>query len=117
MMNVHTEMNGVIGNVIMKKKIGKCALCDKECELTFEHIPPRVAFNSTPAKPISEKELFDNKLDNGEERVPWDIEGLHYQNQQKGMGMFSLCEDCNNNTGSWYGDSYVTFAHIVHGAI
>lgn len=26
-----------------KKPKGKCALCRKECDLTFEHIPPRTA--------------------------------------------------------------------------
>lgn len=36
-----------------KRPRGKCALCRKECELTFEHIPPRTAFNSTPVKPVS----------------------------------------------------------------
>ena len=29
---------------------------------------------------------------------------------QKGSGKYSLCERCNNNTGNWYGSSYVDFA-------
>lgn len=101
----------------MKNHFGKCALCGKECELTFEHVPPRAAFNSTPARPVSGEKLFEEKLDDGEERMPWDMEGLPYQNQQKGMGKYSLCRECNNNTGSWYGDAYVTFARIAHAAI
>ena len=92
-------------------------MCGKECELTFEHIPPRAAFNSTPARPVSGEKLFEEKLDDGEERMPWDIEGLKYQNQQQGMGKYSLCRECNNSTGSWYGDAYVTFARIAHVAI
>lgn len=92
-----------------KKYIGKCALCRKECQLTFEHIPPRAAFNSTPAKPISgDGALFDD------DRMPWDTTGLPYQNQQKGMGRYSLCQECNNNTGSWYGDDYIIVAQVVH---
>ena len=35
-----------------KKTIGKCALCGRIGELSFEHIPPKAAFNSTPARPV-----------------------------------------------------------------
>ena len=74
----------------MAKHFGKCALCGQECELTFEHIPPRAAFNSTPTKPVSGEELLDD------DRMPWDTTGLKYTNQQKGMGRYSLCPKCNN---------------------
>ena len=98
----------------MAKHYGKCALCGRECELTFEHIPPRAAFNSTPARPVTGMELLIDKTPDGEERMPWDTTGLRYRNQQKGMGKYSLCQECNNNTGSWYGDAYVDFARAVH---
>ncbi len=92
-----------------KKHFGKCALCRQESKLTFEHIPPASAFNSTPSKPvIGDKILFD------EDRLPWDTSGLHFDNQQSGMGKFSLCKTCNNNTGSWYVNDYSLFAHIIH---
>jgi hypothetical protein len=29
---------------------------------------------------------------------------------QRGLGDFTLCEKCNNDTGSWYGASYVNWA-------
>lgn len=90
---------------LLKEHIGKCALCGKECKLTFEHIPPRAANNSKPAKPVSGNEYF--KKNN---RLPWDTTGIKYNNQQKGMGLFSLCSDCNNNTGSFYGNDYIEFA-------
>lgn len=93
----------------MSKQQGKCALCRKEGELTFEHIPPRAAFNSTPAKPVS-----GDKIIGDDDRMPWDITGLPYQNQQKGMGKYSLCKKCNNDTGTWYGYEYSRFAHITH---
>ncbi len=93
----------------MSNNFGKCALCKKECELSFEHIPPRAAFNSTPAKPVSGMELFKNI-----ERMPWETDGLHYSNQQQGMGVYSLCPNCNNNTGSWYGEAYTDLARKVH---
>lgn len=92
----------------MSKHFGKCALCKKECELTFEHIPPRKAFNSLPAKPVSWESIV--KRGTG---VPWDITGLPYQNQQKGMGLYSLCKTCNSNTGSWYGEAYRVFSERI----
>lgn len=95
----------------MPKHFGKCALCRNECELTFEHIPPRAAFNATPAKPVTGLQLHEGG------RMPWDTAGLTYQNQQQGMGKYSLCSTCNNNTGSWYGDEYVSFARTVHGVL
>lgn len=30
------------------------------------------------------------------------------------MGSFSLCQNCNNLTGTWYGNSYVDFAKRMH---
>lgn len=90
---------------LLKEGIGKCALCGKVCELTFEHIPPKSANNSNSAKPVSGAEYF--KKNN---RLPWDISGIKYENQQKGMGVFSLCQECNNNTGSFYGNDYLEFA-------
>lgn len=92
----------------MTKHYGKCALCRKECELSFEHIPPRSAFNSTPSRPVTGIGLLDDN------RMPWDTSGLRYTNQQQGMGRYSLCPKCNNDTGSWYGDDYKNIARIVH---
>lgn len=93
----------------MNSHRGKCALCRKECNLTFEHIPPKAAFNSTPARPIT-----GEKLIHPDERMPWETDGLRYVNQQQGMGKYSLCETCNNNTGAWYGNDYNVIAHVIH---
>lgn len=93
----------------MKKHYGKCALCRTEGELSFEHIPPQSSFNSTPAKPVSGDSIM---LD--DDRMPWDIEGLPYSNQQRGMGKYSLCASCNNNTGTWYGYDYKLMAHVIN---
>ena len=96
----------------MKENMGKCALCGRLGELTFEHIPPKAAFNSSPVKPV-------NKMADKEfaERLPWEIDGLPYLNLQRGNGVYSLCQECNNCTGSWYGAAYVDVAHIAHLAI
>lgn len=92
----------------MPKHFGKCALCGSECELTFEHIPPRSAFNATPAKPVTGEGILKD------DRMPWDTTGLPYKNQQQGMGKYTLCQTCNNNTGSWYGEDFRIVARVVH---
>lgn len=96
----------------MEKYIGKCALCRKECELTFEHIPPRKAFNWVPEKTISGEQLINSIAEKS--RKPWDFSNLKYNNDQKGTGTYSLCQSCNNITGTWYGDDYVYFAKMFH---
>lgn len=93
----------------MKNKKGICALCRKNCILTFEHIPPKSAFNASPARPVT-----GDKIIGDEERLPWELDGLPYINQQRGMGYPSLCRTCNSNTGAWYGDDYAKFTYIVH---
>lgn len=100
---------------LLQKHHGRCGLCGKECELTFEHIPPRAAYNSSPVKPVSGKDFFE--APDHAKRMPWELDGIKYSNQQKGMGLYSLCQDCNNNTGSWYGTSYVRFAEIALNAV
>ena len=101
----------------MSKRRGKCCLCGQECELSFEHIPPRAAFNSDPAKPVKGTEFLTDQRLNNDSRMPWETKGLKYENQQQGMGMFSLCTSCNNNTGSWYGADYIKFARTMHIAL
>ena len=101
----------------MGRNYGKCALCGAECELSFEHIPPRAAFNAERMRPVSGTVLMSEEMLQNQDRMPWDLTGLRYQNQQKGMGLFSLCSECNNNSGSWYGDAYVEFAKITHFAM
>ena len=95
----------------MEKHFGKCALCRKEGKLTFEHIPPRSALNTAPAKLVNGAEILEK------ERMPWDLEGLHYSNQQRGVGKYSLCPSCNNNTGTWYGTDYGLVANGIHVAL
>ena len=101
-----------------KKHPGICALCGKwDGDLTFEHIPPRSAFNATPAKPVSGIDILAHQTAGGGARMPWDTAGLQYTNLQKGMGRYCLCQTCNNNTSSWYGDAYVELARAAHYAI
>lgn len=96
----------------MSKKYGTCALCGKISELTYEHIPPRNAFNAKPSKSYSgDKILFDS------ERLPWEVDGLKYTSNQRGAGRYFLCRECNNNTGSWYANTYNEIASVIAQAI
>lgn len=95
-----------------QKHIGKCHICQKEAELTYEHIPPNKAFNWEPAKSIEGDEIM--KLIADDDRMPWEVEGLKYKQKQRGMGMYSLCARCNNITGHFYGMEYIKFANTIH---
>lgn len=96
------------------KHIGKCALCGKKRELTFEHIPPRSAFNWFPAKIVTSTTIL-RAISTGSR--PWDFSGLPYDDSQRGMGAYTLCKTCNNNTGHWYGADYVNFVLGIHCAM
>lgn len=91
-----------------KNVIGVCKLCGQEKKLTFEHVPPRKAFNSSSVRVYPPEEVL--KLMTGQnDRRPWDTEGLRYITQQNGSGGFYLCRDCNSNAGTWYVREYVDF--------
>jgi len=94
------------------KEFKRCALCGKEGPLTFEHVPPRAAFNSKPIRLVSAEDMYTDP-----NRLPWDTSGVHYTNQQRGMGYKSLCEACNNNTGSWYAVEFAKMATTIHTAL
>lgn len=49
--------------------------------------------------------------------MPWDFTGLKGQINQRGAGGNWLCEECNNNTGSWYMSEYVNMSHVLHALI
>ena len=91
-------------------------MCGTETDLTFEHIPPQKALNSRRAKIYTGDECLSLMVGK-DGRVPWNADGLHYVNQQSGMGMYSLCSDCNNNTGALYGRDYIDFAIGIHGVL
>jgi len=82
--------------------LGKCRICGKEKKLTFEHIPPKKAFNSTPV-------YFQNFEHLHESESP--IYGKRIRSNN-GAGGYFLCKSCNNNTGSWYASDYVEFAKL-----
>jgi len=87
-------------------KKGKWRICGKMGALTYEHVPPRKAFNSNKALMYYGK----NILENDSKGFPWEIPTrLKGKQLQKGIGAYTLCQRCNNNTGAWYGNAFVDF--------
>jgi len=91
---------------------GSCKICGKQGELTFEHVPPRAAFNGIKYAEISPGEVI--KLVSDENRMPWDINGLDMVYKQGGVGGYYLCKTCNNSFGAWYIKEYIRFANTFH---
>lgn len=79
-----------------KKIIGTCCICGKEKKLTYEHLPLRGTGNKIPM--VERAALLNNQKD---------------VIRQQGSGLHSLCESCNNNTGSWYGNEYEKFHSYI----
>lgn len=80
---------------------GVCKLCGELKPLTFEHVPPKHAFNSFPVMYYSFDEAI-KIMAGADGRKPWDFEGLKGKKHQAGSGAYYLCRSCNSNTGSWY---------------
>jgi hypothetical protein len=78
-----------------------CHLCGTYGKLSFEHVPPRAAFNDQRILHVAfEKIIAAENLDRISGRV-----------QQRGAGAYTLCGSCNNNTGKWYGAAFADWAH------
>jgi hypothetical protein len=88
--------------VSSKKKIfGKCHICGNTRELSFEHVPPRAAFNDK--RVIRAK--FEETIGLGPDEI---VKGPI---QQRGVGEYTLCVKCNSDTGGWYGGKFVAWCY------
>jgi len=86
---------------MQKEFFGNCAICGDFTKLSFEHIPPKKAFNHTPIL-VQSLESMTN------ENHPF------YKRKRKlnqGFGAYTLCISCNNNTGHWYARDYIDFVY------
>jgi hypothetical protein len=84
--------------------LGLCHICGTHTELTFEHVPPRAAFNSRPITNTPFQKLLEaSDLD--------DPDIYKGKQSQKGAGAHTLCRSCNNNSGAWYGDAFVHWSY------
>ncbi len=84
----------------MKRPKGECRICGSVDTLSFEHTPPKSAFNNR--RVIVAK--FEDIIKLGPD------ETIRGKIEQKGISAYSLCEKCNNNTGAWYGNRFATGA-------
>jgi hypothetical protein len=84
-----------------QKPYGKCHICGCIGLLTYEHVPPRKAFNDRPILYAKMEQLLEAQ----------DLDSAAKLTNQKGAGAHTLCAKCNNQSGHWYGSSYVDFAY------
>jgi hypothetical protein len=91
-----------------RKVNGKCRICGVDGNLSFEHVPPKAAFNNAPAVGYKMDEYF---------RTNGDFASMRGEKNQRGVGAFTLCVRCNNNTGAWYGTEYVEWARVGFGIL
>ena len=78
----------------MSKHVGRCRLCGSYTTLTYEHIPPKKAFNKNYQKFETLNDLLG-------------ISGRKYSIFRQGIGLNTLCARCNHSTGGWYGAAFV----------
>ena len=88
-----------------KATIGTCHVCLRVRALSFEHVPPRAAFNVGKIEVRGLRHWLERNGDGVR---------LRRAIQQGGFGLSRLCEDCNNRTGSWYAAELTGW---VHGAV
>lgn len=88
------------------KIIGVCRVCARKTELTYEHIPPKSAFNNykffytTNVHPLLDKK----EARTFEELTSFDKRTA--KKNQGGIGLHSLCGYCNNLFGTHYVRAY-----------
>jgi hypothetical protein len=85
----------------MKK--GICRICGENKELSYEHVPPRAAYN--------DKAVVFHKIEDILNKSPDELRQTKGKILQKGSGAYTLCVKCNNDTGGWYGNAFADFAY------
>ena len=70
----------------------RCRLCGECKQLTYEHVPPKSAYNREPLKSYSLSDYW--ALSSGKPAT--------YVNEQRGAGYYATCASCNSNSGTWY---------------
>ncbi|MBZ9846431.1 hypothetical protein LB565_00250 [Mesorhizobium sp. CA14] len=92
-----------------KKEVhfGKCAVCGVEDRLTLEHVPPEAAFNKGSMRFSDINHYFDSGRLAGELAHP---SKMRHRTSRRGAGGYTLCQQCNNDTGAWYVRRYVEWS-------
>lgn len=87
----------------MAKVTGPCHICNTVGDLSFEHVPPRAAFNDRPVENPDIRKLI-GRTD------PGVLDNPRGRTSQRGAGAYTLCPRCNSITGHRYGTAYVDWA-------
>jgi hypothetical protein len=87
----------------MARPVKECSICRMVATLSYEHVPPESAFNSSRVLVADSSRLFGPRSHEQylSPRGKFD---------QRGAGGYTTCEKCNNLTGHWYGPSYADWA-------
>lgn len=89
-----------------KAHFGICCVCGAKRNMTFEHIPPRKANNTRQVKSIIDPIGFFENNQKFEDK----IKTIKYKlGNQKGMGGYTLCSNCNSFFGSNYATEFIPF--------
>ncbi len=84
---------------------GICRICKKKTELSFEHIPPKAAFNKyTKFRSVPYLEYVQNS--HRKDYKPTS------KLQQGGLGDYCLCRNCNTFLGQNYVPDYFKMAQV-----
>lgn len=83
----------------MKTRYGTCAICGEQRPLTFEHIPPRSAYNDQTVMVLRGEKVLSHLVGQVERG----------QQQQRGAGDWLTCAECNNKSGRWYVREYAAW--------
>jgi hypothetical protein len=89
---------------VKKKEFGVCVICNEYGELSYEHIPPKGAFNNNPIKIKKHENIFET-------------ESYIYQKSSKlnkGYGKYCLCSNCNNFFGGAYCNDYINVVKQIY---
>jgi len=95
-----------------KKVIGHCQICGLEKPLSFEHIPPKSAFNEAPALLHLTSVEHLSSLPPG--TTPYPSDPILFKH---GFGAYTLCGECNNFTGGTYAGYYVDFVKQIYNSV
>jgi hypothetical protein len=95
-----------------RKKInGICKICGYYGQLSYEHVPPEKAYNN---RKHFYKVEYEKLLKDDIPYLKMSMEDIYTNGyatkKQGGIGFYSLCIRCNNNTGTWYGSAFVNWA-------
>jgi hypothetical protein len=85
-----------------KQVIDECRLCGMIKSLTFEHVPPKAAFNHYPRFYPNTREMIDARYRGAP--PPSIVE------EPRGAGAYTLCGECNTKRGARYAREFMDWA-------